>query len=67
VEIWEQLAASRVVVAFEHLAKYYEHQKRDFGRALQCTRRLMERLMECAPHDHQHRQRDARLRTRLRR
>ena len=63
VEIWEHLAASRVVVAFEHLAKYYEHQKRDFGRALQCTRRLM----ECAPHDHQHRQRDARLRTRLRR
>ncbi len=63
VEIWEHLATSRVVVAFEHLAKYYEHQKRDFGRALQCTRRLM----ECAPHDHQHRQRHARLRRRLRR
>ena len=63
VEIWEHLATTRVVVAFEHLAKYYEHQKRDFERALQFTRRLM----ECAPHDHQHRQRDARLRTRLRR
>jgi uncharacterized protein YprB with RNaseH-like and TPR domain len=63
VEIWEHLATSRVLVAFEHLAKYYEHQKRDFGRALQCTRRLL----ECAPHDHQHRQRHARLRRRLRR
>ncbi len=63
VEIWEHLAATRELVAFEHLAKYYEHQKRDFERALQFTRRLM----ECAPHDHQHRQRDARLRARLRR
>lgn len=63
VEIWEHLAAARVVVAFEHLAKYYEHQRRDFACALQFTRRLM----ECAPHDHRHRQRDARLRMRLQR
>lgn len=63
VEIWEHLAAAQVMVAFEHLAKYYEHQKGDFARALQYTGRIM----ACAPDDQRHRRRDARLRLRLQR
>lgn len=61
VELWEQLAGDGVAVAIEHLAKYYEHEKRDFERALRATGRLM----ACAPGDRQHRRRDARLRARL--
>jgi len=61
VELWEQLAASGVSAAIESLAKYYEHEKRDYKRALQAT----SRLLACAPHDDQHRRREARLRARL--
>jgi len=61
VELWEQLAGAGVSGAIEHLAKYYEHEKRDYERALQVT----SRLLACAPHDGQHRRRDARLRARL--
>lgn len=61
VELWEQLAASGVSAAIESLAKYYEHEKRDYERALQVT----SRLLACAPHDGQHRRREARLRARL--
>jgi hypothetical protein len=61
VEVWEQLAAAGVPAAVEHLAKYYEHEVRDFERALQVTARLMAH----APHDRQHRRREARLRARL--
>jgi len=61
VELWEQLATIGVAAAIEHLAKYYEHEKRDFARALRATRRLL----ACAPHDQRHRRRDTRLRSRL--
>ncbi|GMQ74866.1 MAG: hypothetical protein BMS9Abin01_0106 [Gammaproteobacteria bacterium] len=61
VELWEQLAAVGVSVAIEHLAKYYEHEQRNYERALQVTARLLAR----APHDGKHRRRDARLRARL--
>ncbi|TDJ19737.1 MAG: hypothetical protein E2O65_03400 [Gammaproteobacteria bacterium] len=61
VELWEQLAAAGVCSAIEHLAKYYEHEKRDYERALTVT----SRLLACAPHDGQHRRREARLRARL--
>ncbi len=61
VELWEQLAASGVSAAIESLAKYYEHEKRDYERALQVT----SRLLACAPHDAQHRRREVRLRARL--
>jgi len=61
VALWEQLAAVGVAAAIEHLAKYYEHEKRDFERALRATHRLM----ACAPHDQRHRRRDTRLRSRL--
>lgn len=61
VELWEQLAGDGVVAAIEHLAKYYEHEKRDFERALRTT----DRLIACAPGVRAHRRRDARLRARL--
>ena len=61
VELWEQLAAAGVAAAIEHLAKYYEHERRDLERALQVTRELMAH----DPDDRQHRRRDARLRARL--
>jgi uncharacterized protein YprB with RNaseH-like and TPR domain len=61
VDLWERLAADGLLVALEHLAKYYEHQQRDYARALQIT----SRLLACAPHDRQHRRRDTRLRGRL--
>ena len=61
VELWERLAAGGLPVAIEHLAKYYEHQQRDYARALEVTARLL----ACAPHNRQHRRREARLRARL--
>lgn len=61
VELWEQLAGDGLPAAIEHLAKYYEHEKRDFEQALRATGRLI----ACAPGDRQHLRRDARLRARL--
>lgn len=61
VELWEQLADAGESVAVEHLAKYYEHEKRDYERAAVLTARLL----ACAPNHRQHRRRDARLRARL--
>ncbi|MCK5366413.1 MAG: ribonuclease H-like domain-containing protein, partial [Gammaproteobacteria bacterium] len=61
VDLWERLAEAGVAVAVEHLAKYYEHEQRDYACALQVTARLLAH----APHDQQHLRRDARLRARL--
>lgn len=61
VELWKQLAANDVAVAIEHLAKYYEHEKKDLERALQLTAELIAR----DPGDRQYRRRGARLRARL--
>ena len=61
VDLWERCAADGLPVAIEHLAKYYEHEQRDYERALQVTTRLL----ACAPHDDRHRRRDTRLRARL--
>ena len=61
VAIWEQLAASGMAAAIEHLAKYYEHQRRDFRRASELTRNLIEH----APGEPSHRRRAERLRARL--
>ena len=40
--IWESLAESGCAEALEHLAKYHEHRRRDWERALDCTRQLAE-------------------------
>lgn len=61
VEIWAELAEDGEPVAIEHLAKYFEHQQRDYARALQATARLL----DDAPRDPHHLKRDARLRARL--
>jgi uncharacterized protein YprB with RNaseH-like and TPR domain len=61
VELWRQLAADGLPVAIEHLAKYYEHEQRDYESALEVTSRLLAR----DPHDRQYRRRDTRLRARL--
>ena len=61
VDLWEQVAEAGVAEAIEHLAKYYEHEQRDYACALQVTARLLAH----APHDQQHLRRDARLRARL--
>lgn len=61
VELWGKLAADGEAVAIEHLAKYYEHEERDFERALEFTGKLM----ACVPHNQHHHRRDARLRARL--
>ena len=61
VDLWQQLAADGLPTAIEHLAKYYEHEQRDYARALEVTSRLLAR----APHDLQYRRRDTRLRARL--
>jgi uncharacterized protein YprB with RNaseH-like and TPR domain len=61
VELWEQLAQVGEPEAIEHLAKYYEHVKRDYHRALEVTARLLAR----APHDRHHQRRYARLCARL--
>lgn len=41
VEIWEALARDGSTGAIEHLAKYYEHQVKDYKRALTLTERLI--------------------------
>ena len=61
VAIWEQLAGEGEPAAIEHLAKYLEHEKKDFRQALEATARLLAR----APDDRHHLRRDARLRRRL--
>lgn len=61
VDLWQQLAADGLPTAIEHLAKYYEHEQRDYARALGMTSRLLART----PHDRQYRRRDTRLRARL--
>lgn len=61
VELWEQLAAGGESVAIEHLAKYYEHEKRDYPRAVALTARLLAH----EPGDLRHLRREARLRARL--
>ncbi len=61
VAIWEELAGEGEPAAIEHLAKYLEHEKKDFRGALEVTARLLAR----APGDRQHLRRDARLRGRL--
>jgi len=61
VDLWQQLAADGLPTAIEHLAKYYEHEQRDYARALEITSRLLAR----APQDRQYRRRDTRLRARL--
>lgn len=61
VAIWEELAGEGDAAAIEHLAKYLEHEKRDFRQALEATARLLAR----APGDARHLRRDARLRGRL--
>lgn len=61
VALWQQLADAGEAAAVEHLAKYYEHQKRDYARAAALT----SRLLACAPNDCRHRRRHARLRARL--
>jgi len=61
VDLWQQLAAEGLPVAIEHLAKYYEHQQRDYERALEAT----SRLLAGAPHDRQYRRRETRLQARL--
>jgi len=61
VDIWRQLAADGLPTAIEHLAKYYEHEQRDYARALEITSRLLAR----DPDDRQYRRRDTRLRARL--
>jgi uncharacterized protein len=40
--VWESLAGSGCAEALEHLAKYHEHRRRDWERALDCTRQLDE-------------------------
>lgn len=40
--IWETLAARGCIEAMERLAKYHEHVRRDYGTALELTRRLPE-------------------------
>jgi uncharacterized protein len=44
--IWESLAgnASFSILPYEELAKYHEHQTRDFGKALSWTERALERI-----------------------
>jgi uncharacterized protein YprB with RNaseH-like and TPR domain len=61
VAIWEQLAGKGEPAAIEHLAKYLEHEKKDFRQALEATARRLAR----APDDRHHLRRDARLRGRL--
>ena len=61
VALWEQLADAGESAAMEHLAKYYEHQARDYARAAALT----SLLLACAPEDRRHRRRHARLRARL--
>jgi uncharacterized protein YprB with RNaseH-like and TPR domain len=61
VAIWEELAGEGEPAAIEHLAKYLEHEKKDFRQALEVTARLLAR----APGDREHLRRDARLRGRL--
>lgn len=41
-DVWESLAGSGCAEALEHLAKYHEHRRRDWERALDCTRQLAE-------------------------
>lgn len=40
--VWESLAGAGCAEALEHLAKYHEHRRRDWERALDCTRQLAE-------------------------
>ncbi len=40
VSIWEHLAKRKSLEALERLAKYYEHVRRDYQAALDCTHRL---------------------------
>ncbi len=40
VELWTLLAQSGDVAALEHLAKYHEHQRKDYATALELARRL---------------------------
>jgi uncharacterized protein YprB with RNaseH-like and TPR domain len=42
VGVWESLAGAGCAEALEHLAKYHEHRRRDWERALECTRQLIE-------------------------
>lgn len=55
VRIWEWLAERDSVEAMERLAKYHEHVRRDYGRALSYTEALLARRQ------HGHAQRAARL------
>lgn len=61
VEVWETLAEDGECAAIEHLAKYFEHQQRDYARALEATARLL----SVAPCEPRYIRRDARLRARL--
>lgn len=61
VAVWEELAEIGEPSAMEHLAKYFEHERKDYPRALEATARLIAR----DPADRHHRRRDARLRARI--
>lgn len=61
VAIWEELAARDEPTAIEHLAKYFEHQRKDYRRALEATTRLLAH----APGDPRHLRRETRLRGRI--
>jgi uncharacterized protein len=61
VALWEQLAGAGEPAAIEHLAKYFEHEQRDYARAAALTARLL----ADAPGHRRHQRRAARLRARL--
>ena len=61
VALWEQLAAGGEPAAIEHLAKYFEHEQRDYARAAALTARLL----ADTPGHRRHQRRAARLRARL--
>jgi hypothetical protein len=47
VELWRGAAGTRQVYAFVELAKYYEHQARDYAEAVRWTRDAL--AVVCAP------------------
>lgn len=60
-ELWQELAGVGDVLAIERLAKYFEHQVKDFAAASYLTTQLL----ELAPGDPAHRHREARLKRKL--
>lgn len=54
IEIWKRLAMGGDLVSIENLAKYYEHQARDYPAAIEATKCLLSKDFANPLHRHRH-------------